>query len=167
MSHRPLHLAIALVTFQGLLACGNRKREDLAYKDKQNTTENKSDSLVIAGNGNSADATAVSDNCSAELQKSSHFNPGQAEAAVTLVFSAKLKPDCFKRGVAQVHLFSEGQLTLPGALCRPQEGPFNLLCTGSIVTESEDGTVQLKLDASDPAAQLETLRVKVSYGSGE
>lgn len=147
--------------------CGTRKNEDLETRKKQEALERDKDAppLVIAGQEPSLDAVAAAGSCSLELARSSVFQPGTEtkEGSVTVVFQGQMEEHCIK-GAPDVHFYSDGALTLPGATCRPQAGAFNLKCTGgNIVKHLGSGKVELRLDGSKPPAQLDSLRVKVVY----
>lgn len=160
----PIALTLVMLAASG---CGTRKSEDLETHEKQAASQrDDATPLVIAGKGLAQDAVAATDTCALELGRSSVFQPGTdtQEGTVTVVFHGQIKESCIK-GEPDVHFFSEGALALPGATCRPQTGSFNLKCTGgNIVTHLGAGKIELRLDGSDPVAQLDALRVKVVYG---
>jgi hypothetical protein len=158
----PLALLVLLCS-----ACGSRKSEDIETRREQEAAERikNEQPLVIAGENASLDAAAATGSCAVELARSSVFQPGadSGDSQVVILFQGRLEERCITEA-PEVHFYSEGALTLPSATCQPQDGDFNLKCTGgNIVKHAGGGKIELRLDGSKPQAQLETLRVKVVY----
>jgi hypothetical protein len=156
-------LGLTLAAGLALAACGSRRDEDQATKDKSEAALRDEKTLVIAGENKSQDAVPVGTRCGVELKQSSVFDPALKDSPIRVLFQGRIDPSCLKDKDAEVFLASQSKLTLPGATCGPASGEFSIRCAGDIVRAQDDGHLELSFDAREGLEQLKTLRVKVRY----